>query len=242
MSNEKREAFAENVRAMRKVLIVSVIAVVILFLVFFYLFCDPLMDFILEPVRSRGIDMIATAVAEALLIRIKVCLTAAVVCAMPLIMQQIWSFVSPALYPKEKKTFAVFFFAAVLLFLAGVTFCYWYVFPLAVNLFRSSAEGVASTMWSVEAYYDFALSFVLPFGLTFEMPVLLYMFARHGMITYRKLASYRRYVLLLIVVVAAVLTPPDVVSQLMLAVPMVLLYEISIQIVRISGNNYRNKK
>lgn len=233
MNTEKREAFLENLRALRRVLVVSVIGVVVLFLVLFYGFCDPLMDLILAPVRNRGINMIATAVSEALLTKFKVCLVAAVVCAMPLIMQQIWSFVSPALYPQEKKMFAALFFIALILFIGGVVFCCFFVFPLAIDLFWASAEGVASTMWSVQEYYNFVLSFVLPFGVMFELPVILYMLAKKDKVTYESLAKYRKYVVLVIAIAAAILTPPDVVSQLMLGIPMYLLYEISVQIVRV---------
>ena len=233
MNTEKREAFLENLRALRRVLVVSVIGVVVLFLFLFYGFCDPLMDLILAPVRNRGINMIATAVSEALLTKFKVCLVAAVVCAMPLIMQQIWSFVSPALYPQEKKMFAALFFVALILFIGGVVFCCFFVFPLAIDLFWASAEGVASTMWSVQEYYNFVLSFVLPFGIMFELPVILYMLAKKDKVTYESLAKYRKYVVLVIAIAAAILTPPDVVSQLMLGIPMYLLYEISVQIVRV---------
>lgn len=233
MSTDKREAFLENLRALRRVLVVSVIGVVVLFLVLFYGFCDPLMDLLLAPVRARGISMIATAVSEALLTKFKICLVAAVVCAMPLIMQQIWSFVSPALYPHEKKMFAALFFVALLLFVGGVVFCCFFVFPLAIDLFWASAEGVASTMWSVQEYYNFVLSFVLPFGIMFELPVILYMLAKKDKVTYESLAKYRKYVVLVIAIAAAILTPPDVVSQLMLGIPMYLLYEISIQVVRV---------
>lgn len=233
MNTDKREAFLENLRALRRVLVVSVIGVVALFLVLFYGFCDPLMDLILAPVRARGINMIATAVSEALLTKFKVCLVAAVVCAMPLIMQQIWSFVSPALYPQEKKMFAALFFVALILFVGGVLFCCFFVFPLAIDLFWASAEGVASTMWSVQEYYNFVLSFVLPFGVMFELPVILYMLAKKDKVTYESLAKYRKYVVLVIAIAAAILTPPDVVSQLMLGIPMYLLYEISVQVVRV---------
>ena len=233
MNTEKREAFLENLRALRRVLVVSVIGVVVLFLILFYGFCDPLMDLILAPVRNRGINMIATAVSEALLTKFKVCLVAAVVCAMPLIMQQIWSFVSPALYPQEKKMFVALFFIALILFIGGVVFCCFFVFPLAIDLFWASAEGVASTMWSVQEYYNFVLSFVLPFGVMFELPVILYMLAKKDKVTYESLAKYRKYVVLVIAIAAAILTPPDVVSQLMLGIPMYLLYEISVQIVRV---------
>jgi len=232
MSSEKKQALFEHVRALRRVLIVSVAAVGVLIVLFFYLFCDPLVDFMLAPVRSRGIDIIATAVSEALMIQLKVCLVAAVVAGMPVIIHQIWSFISPALYPHEKRLFVGLFFAALLLFICGVAFCYLYVFPLAINLFWAASDTVAPAMWSVNEYFSFVLSFVLPFGLMFELPVIIFMLAKRGKVDYHKLARARKYVLLAIVVVAAVLTPPDVVSQCMLALPMYLLYEIAAQLAR----------
>ena len=228
----QKEAFFEHVRALRKVLVVSVAAVGVLFVLFFYLLCNPLVDFVLAPVRERGIDVIATAVSEALMIQLKVCLVAAVVAGMPVIIQQIWSFIAPALYPHEKRLFAGLFLTALVLFAAGVTFCYLYVFPLAINLFWAASDTVAPAMWSVREYFDFVLSFVLPFGVMFELPVVIFMMARRGMVNYAKLAKARKFVLLAIAVVAAVLTPPDVVSQCMLGLPMYLLYEIATQLAR----------
>ena len=232
MNSEHKEAFFEHVRALRKVLVVSVAAVGVLFVLFFYLFCNQLVDFVLAPVRSRGIDVISTAVSEALMMQLKVCLVAAVVAGMPVIIQQIWSFISPALYPHEKRLFAGLFFVALLLFCAGVAFCYLYVFPLAINLFWAAADTVAPAMWSVQEYFSFVLSFVLPFGVMFELPVVIFMLARRGKVNYQKLAKARKYVLLAIAVVAAVLTPPDVISQCMRAAPMYLLYEIAAQLAR----------
>ena len=222
----------EHVLALRRVIIVSVAAIAALFLLLFYLACDPLVDFVLRPVHQRGIHMISMAVSEALMTQFKVCLIAAVVCAMPLIIQQIWSFIAPALYPHEKRLFAGLFFAALLLFLAGVAFCYVYVFPLAIDLFWAASDTVATAMWSVKEYISFVLSFVLPFGLMFELPVVIYMLAKRGMVNYQKLCHFRKYVILLIAVVAAVLTPPDVVSQCMLGLPMYVLYEIAVQMAR----------
>ena len=232
MSTEEKQTVFDHIRALRRVLLVSVAAVGVCFVLLFYLCCDPLVDFVLAPVRSRGISIISTAVSEALITQLKVCLIAGVVLAMPVIIQQIWSFIAPALYPHEKKLFAGLFFVALLLFLAGVAFCYLYVFPLAINLFWAAADTVATAMWSVEEYLDFVLSFVLPFGLMFELPVIIFMLARRGKVNYQKLAKARKYVLLVIAVVAAVLTPPDVVSQCMLALPMYLLYEIATQLAR----------
>ena len=227
---EKKEALATHLKAFRKMLIVSVAAVFIVFFVLFYLFCTPLVDFILIPVRSRGIEVITTAVSDALMMKFKTCLVTAIVVAMPVIIQQIWGFVAPALYPNEKKMFVLIFFMALLLFATGVVFCYVYVFPLAIDLFWQAADGVADTMWSVKEYFNFVLSFVLPFGVMFELPVAIFIMARHGWVTYKKMAKNRKYVILAIAVIAAFLTPPDVVSQCMLMIPMVILYEISVQL------------
>lgn len=232
MSADKKQALYEHIRALRRVLLVSAGAVAVLFLLFFYLCCDQLVDFVLLPVRSRGISIISTAVSEALMTQFKVCLVAAVVAGMPVIIQQIWSFVSPALYPHEKKLFAAMFFVALLLFLTGVVFCYLYVFPLAINLFWAAADTVATAMWSVQEYFDFVLSFVLPFGLMFELPVVIYLLAKRGMVNYQKLSHARKYVVLVIAVAAAILTPPDVVSQCMLGLPMYALYEAAAQLAR----------
>ena len=232
MSSEKAQSVFEHIRALRRVLLVSVAAVGVCFVLLFYLCCDPLVDFLLLPVRSRGISIISTAVSEALMTQLKVCLIAGVVVAMPVIIQQIWSFIAPALYPHEKKLFAALFFVALILFLLGVAFCYVYVFPLAINLFWAAADSVATAMWSVNEYLDFVLSFVLPFGLMFELPVVIYMLARRGKVNYQKLSRWRKYVVLVIAIAAAILTPPDVGSQCMLGSPMYLLYEIAAQLAR----------
>lgn len=232
MSSTKKEAFSAHIRALRQMLLISAGAIVALFLVFFYTCVGDLVDFILEPVRQRGVEVISTSVSGALMMQLKVCLIAAVIAAMPIIIWQIWRFVSPALYPKEKVVFAGLFFVALLLFMTGVVFCYALVFPLAIDLFWTAAEGVATNLWSVQEYLDFVLTFVLPFGFMFELPVAVCMLARHGIVNYEKMAKARKYVILVIVIVAAVLTPPDVVSQCLLGLPMMLLYEIAVQLTR----------
>lgn len=228
----KKQVIAEHLRALRKVIIISVAAVAVAFAVIFYLLRTPLVDFILEPLRSREIEVVATHVSEALMMQFKACLVAGVIVAMPVIMWQIWSFIAPALYPEEKRVFAILFFIALVLFVCGVVFSYLYVFPLAIDLFFEAGEGVATTLWSVDQYFGFVLSFVLPFGLMFEMPVVVYMLARRGLTNYQKLSKSRKFIILGIAVAAAVLTPPDVVSQLMLALPMYLLFEIGVQVSR----------
>ncbi len=228
----KKQVLAEHLRALRTTIIVSVAAVLVAFVAIFYGVREPLIQFILKPLHTRAIEVVATHVSEALVMQFKACLVAGVVAAMPVIMWQVWAFVAPALYPREKRLFAVLFFIALLLFICGVAFSYYYVFPLAIDLFFEAGEGVATTLWSIDQYFGFVLSFVLPFGLMFEMPVVVYMMARRGWVDYPKLAKSRKFVILAIAVVAAILTPPDVVSQVMLGVPMYVLYEIGVQVTR----------
>ena len=230
---ETKQAIVEHIRALRKVLIISASAILIAFVVLFYGFCDPLVDFILQPVRERGISVVSTAVSDALAMKFKVCLVAGVIVGVPVLIWQFWSFIAPALYDNEKRTFKLLFFCALLLFIVGVLFCYMIIFPLTIDLFWEAGNGVAESLWNVKEYFNFVLSFVLPFGLMFDLPIVMYMLARKGHVNYEKCAKARKYVILAIAVAAAILTPPDVVSQVMLMIPMVILYEISVQITRV---------
>ena len=118
MNTDKKQALSVHLKAIRRMLIVSVASVAVLFVLFFYLLCGPLVDFVLAPVRARGIEVITTSVSEALMMQFKVCLIAAVIAGMPVIIWQVWVFVAPALYPQEKRLFAALFFVALLLFAA----------------------------------------------------------------------------------------------------------------------------
>ena len=116
MNTDKKQALSVHLKAIRRMLIVSVASVAVLFVLFFYLLCGPLVDFVLAPVRARGIEVITTSVSEALMMQFKVCLIAAVIAGMPVIIWQVWVFVAPALYPQEKRLFAALVFVALLLF------------------------------------------------------------------------------------------------------------------------------
>lgn len=223
----KKQMLNEHLVALRRMLTVIFAALLACFLVIFYFFMQPLVSFVLAPVHAKSVQVIATRVSESLMMQFKTALVAAAVVSMPVTMWQVWRFVSPALYKREKKVFLAVFFAVVLLFFAGVAFSYAVVFPLAVNLFYEAGEGVAAPMWSVEEYFNFTLAFVVPFGLMFELPAVVFMLARRGKITGRAMAEKRRYFILAAAVAAAVLTPPDVVSQMMLLAPILILYEIS---------------
>lgn len=230
--NESKQSFLAHLTALRKVLIVSAAAICIAFLVVFYGLIDQLMALLIQPIVDRGIDIIYTAMSEALVTKLKVALIAASVLANPVIIWQIWSFVAPALYPNEKRSVILVFAIMVVLFLLGVTFCYGAVYLLAVDFFLVSGENLATPMLSIDKYIGFLFGFLIPFGVAFELPVILYITTSMGLTTYRMLASKRKYMILAVVIVAAILTPPDVVSQVMLAVPILLLFEIGLLITR----------
>ena len=228
----QKQPLLAHLTILRKLLTHCLIAVLVGFAGAFYFLCEPLMAFITAPINARGIEIIYTAVSEALTTQLKVSIVAGVVVVSPYLFYQIWAFIKPALYENEIKLFRILFFIALLLFLGGIFFCYQYVYTLALNFFFVAGENLATPMLSIDKYIGFLFGFLLPFGIVFELPVALYMMTRVGWVDYKKLASSRKFVFFGIFVAAAILTPPDVVSQVMLGVPMVLLYEAGVQITR----------
>ena len=231
-----------HLQALRRVLIVSAAALAIAFFLVFYLAIENLMAWIIGPIAERGIQIIYTAMSEALVTKFKVALVAAIILASPVIIWQIWSFIKPALFPKEKKAFRVLFLVALFLFLLGVVFCYLAVYMLAVDFFLVAGDNLATPMLSIDKYVSFLFGFIIPFGVAFQLPVALYLTTRVGWTNYRMLAAKRKFVILGIFVFAAILTPPDVVSQLALGLPMILLYEIGIQACRLTKPREREGK
>ena len=228
-----------HLQALRRVLIVSAAAVAVAFFLVFYLAIETLMAWIIGPIAERGIEIIYTAMSEALVTKFKVAIIAALILASPVIIWQIWSFIKPALFPKEKKAFRILFLIALFLFLLGVVFCYMAVYMLAVDFFLVAGDNLATPMLSIDKYVSFLFGFIVPFGLAFQLPVALYLTTRIGWTNYKMLASKRKFVVLGIFVIAAILTPPDVVSQLALGLPMILLYEIGIQACRLTKTRER---
>ena len=230
---ENKQPIGEHLVALRKILLRSAAALGIAFVVVFYAAVDLLMGFITGPIVARGITVIYTEMSAALMTKMKVAFIAGAVVASPYVFWQIWAFIKPALYAHEKRAFRLTFFAAVGLFLLGVVFCYAAVYFLAVDFFLVAGENLATPMLAIDKYVSFLFGFVLPFGLAFELPVALYITTRMGLTNYQMLASKRKFVILAVVVIAAFLTPPDVVSQIMLSIPILLLFEISLLICRV---------
>lgn len=175
-----------------------------------------------------GGQMIATDVVGVFLVPIKVAALVGFVIALPVVLYQIWAFVAPGLYAHEKKLVLPLVVASFALFLVGMAFAYFLVFPVIFKFMSSVApEGVA-WMTDIEKYFSFALTTFIAFGLTFEVPVVVIVLVRVGLVSIDKLKQARPYVIVGAFVIGAIFTPPDVVSQIMLAVPLWLLYELGI--------------
>ncbi|MBR4502360.1 MAG: twin-arginine translocase subunit TatC [Clostridia bacterium] len=231
---DHRATLLSHLLALRNVLLISVASVGAAFFLVYTLAIDPLMSWIIDPIRARGIEIIYTAMSEALVTKFKVALIAGFIVAFPVIIWQVWGFIKPALYPKEKKAFRVLFFLALLLFLTGVLFCYFAVYTLAVDFFLVAGDDLATPLLSIDKYVGFLFGFIVPFGIAFLLPIALYLTTRMGWTDYKMLSSKRKYIILAIFVMAAILTPPDVVSQVALGVPLCVLYEISVQVARLT--------
>lgn len=225
----------EHLRALRSTLIVSLASIIAAFLLIYALAADALLAWIVEPMRARGVEIIYTALSEAMITKIKVVLIAASVAASPVVIYEMWGFVKPALYADEKRKARLLFAASLMLFLSGVAFCYFAIYTLAIDFFLIQGENLASPMLSVDKYVSFMFGFIVPFGVAFLMPVALYLTSAAGLTNHQMLGAKRKYVLLGIFVLAAVLTPPDVISQIALGVPLYLLYEVSVQVSRLAG-------
>jgi len=175
-----------------------------------------------------GGKLIATSVISPFLVPLKIMLMAAFLLALPVVLWQLWAFVAPGLYSHEKKLVLPLVISSTLLFFVGVAFCYFFVFGQVFKFIQSFAPKSISATPDIEFYLDFVLSMFLAFGLAFEVPVVVVVLARMGLVSIEKLKAFRSYFIVLAFVAAAIVTPPDVVSQLALAIPMCILYEVGI--------------
>ena len=176
----------------------------------------------------QGARMIATGVITPFLIPMKIAFMAGFVASLPFLLYQAWAFVAPGLYAHEKRLVLPLVVSSTLLFMIGMVFCYFIVFGKVFAFIASFAPKSISVAPDIEAYFNFVLGMFLAFGLAFEVPVVVVVLARMGLVSIEKLRHFRSYFIVLAFIVAAVITPPDIVSQLALAVPMCLLYELGI--------------
>jgi sec-independent protein translocase protein TatC len=228
--SDGQETFVSHLIELRARLIRAIVGIVIVFLCLvnwareiYTLLAAPMLAALPE-----GGHMIATDVAGAFLVPMKVTLMLAFVIALPYVLYQAWAFVAPGLYVHERRLVLPLIAASVVLFFVGMSFAYFVVFPTVFGFVNKFApEGVA-VMTDIDKYLSFVLTTFLAFGLTFEVPVIVIVLVRVGIVKLEQLKDARRYVIVGAFVIAAIFTPPDVVSQFLMAIPLLLLYELGI--------------
>lgn len=227
---EASETFISHLIELRDRLLRAIIAVVVIF-VFMFPYSKDLYTLIAAPLLAslpKGGQMIATDVVGVFFVPVKVTMLAAFLVALPYVLYQIWSFIAPGLYAHEKKMIVPLVVVSTLLFLAGMSFAYFLVFPVVFSAMTAFTPEGVSWMTDINKYLDFVLTMFVAFGVTFEVPVAVVLLARFGIVTVTQLKEARPYVIVGAFVIGAIFTPPDVVSQLMLAIPLWLLYELGV--------------
>ncbi len=234
-----QESFISHLVELRSRLVRAVGLVVVLFVVFiFWPGSGAIYDFLAVPLMSalpEGSKMIATGVITPFMVPMKVTALAAFVVALPFVLYQAWAFVAPGLYENEKRLALPLVVASTVLFLLGMAFCYYFVFGRVFAFIHEFAPKSITPAPDIDAYFSFVLTMFLAFGITFEIPIVVIVLVRMGIVSVDKLKDARPYVIVGAFIVAAVVTPPDVLSQFMLAVPMCILYEAGLFFARFVG-------
>ena len=234
MSNKTpvEETFISHLVELRNRLVKASIGIAVVCAVLFY-WPGPsqIYDFIAAPMIASlpaGSKMIATGVISPFLVPMKVTLVIAFIVALPWVLYQMWAFIAPGLYTHEKRLIAPLVISSSLLFMAGVAFCYFFVFGRVFHFISDFSPSSIAVTPDIENYLDFVMSMCLAFGATFEVPVVVVILVRMGLVTIAKLKEVRPYIIVGAFVIAAIVTPPDVVSQFSLAIPMCLLFELGL--------------
>ena len=226
------QPFVQHLMELRDRLVKAMIAVgVVAAALFFYPGPGQLYDFLAAPLVAhlpQGATMIATSVISPFMVPLKILLMSAFLVALPFVLWQVWAFVAPGLYSHEKRLVLPLVVSSTVLFFIGVAFCYFFVFGQVFAFIQGFAPKSITAAPDIEAYLGFVLTMFLAFGLAFEVPIAVVVLARLGVVSVDKLKSFRGYFIVVAFVIAAIVTPPDVVSQLALAIPMCLLYELGI--------------
>ncbi|HEX7635514.1 MAG TPA: twin-arginine translocase subunit TatC [Noviherbaspirillum sp.] len=232
MSDEQQttsesETFISHLVELRNRIMKASVAIVVVFLCLMP-WAGKIYDFLAQPMMSAlpaGSKMIATGVITPFLIPVKVTLLLAFIIALPVVLYQAWAFIAPGLYEHEKKLVAPLVVSSSMLFIAGIAFCYFFVFGVIFKFINEFAPKSISVAPDIESYFGFVMTLFIAFGVTFEVPIVVIVLVRMGLVSVEKLREFRPYVIVGAFVIAAVVTPPDIMSQLLLAVPLCLLFE-----------------
>jgi len=252
--SEDKMPFTDHLAELRKRIIFALVSLFFFFAIFFY-FSEHLFEIIIMPIKykllfqktypfvtlvpagSKVETLIFLRPAEAFWMHIKVSIVAAFIFSLPVILYQVWQFISPGLFPNEKKYVGPFIIVASLLFVAGAAFCFMVVLPFALNFllgYKMDKTLILEPKIAVGDYIDFCLKFILAFGLVFELPIVILFLTKMGIVSPGTLSKNRKYAVLISFILAAILTPtPDAFNQLLMAGPIMVLYEVGIIVSRI---------
>jgi len=241
---DEKSTFTSHLEELRKRIIICIIAVAIGFLVS-YSFSEWIFIFLVKPLKEElptDSLLIFTALPEAFLVYLKLAFFTGIFLSSPVILWEIWCFVAPGLYDNEKKYAYPFVILSTLFFVSGVSFGYFIVFPIAFKFFMGYGSELIKPLPSVKEYLSFSCKMLLAFGIVFELPLFVLFLAKIGLVNERMLRSKRKFAILGIFIAAAVLTPPDIASQILMAVPLIVLYEISILVAKVFGKGGEEKE
>lgn len=241
--DEKKLPLTAHLKELRTRLIASFVAIGIGF-VLCYIFSQTLFNILAKPlfkILPQGGSLIFISVAEAFFTYMKVAFIGGLILASPFVLYQIWAFVAPGLYRHEKRYVLPLLLGGSFFFLLGILFGYFIAIPVGFRFLLGYAADLIKPMPSMKEYLSFSVKFLLAFGLVFEFPVVLVILARIGVIDARMMAKQRKYTILLIFIFAAIMTPPDLISQVILAFPLMGLYELSILLARLFGKKKKSE-
>ncbi|MGH6609476.1 MAG: twin-arginine translocase subunit TatC [Burkholderiaceae bacterium] len=233
----QEQSFLSHLIELRQRLVRAAVAIIVIFIPMAF-FMQEIFNFMSQPMLAAlppDAKLLATGVITPFMVPLKVTLFAAFLVALPYVLWQVWAFVAPGLYRHEKRLAGPLIASSVAMFFAGMAYCYYVVFGFVFKFIAGFAPASVAVSPDIEAYFSFVMGMFLAFGLTFEVPIVVVLLVRFGIASIDKLKKARPYVIVGAFIVAAIFTPPDVLSQLLLAIPLCLLYELGIIVARFVG-------
>ena len=241
---EEKSPFTSHLDELRKRIIICIVAVAVGFFGS-YFFAEQIFDILIKPLQAElppDSMFIFTGLPEAFFVYLKLSLFGGILLASPVLLWEVWCFVAPGLYDQEKKYVYPFVIFSTVLFATGVSFGYFVVFPIAFKFFMGYSSEIIKPLPSIKEYLNFSCKLLFAFGVVFELPLFTLFLAKIGLVNEKMLRNKRKFAILGIFAVAAILTPPDVVSQILMAIPLLVLYEISILVAKYFGKKEEEKE